>query len=67
MSRPGGREAGQKMVRGKAGRTLTASEGISSFVSLSNLKFTINLPRPILLVNVDFSCAPVHISDGNVL
>lgn len=38
-----------------------------SFISLSNPKFAINLPRPILLINVDFLCTPVHISDGNVL
>lgn len=67
----GGSEMGWEMVRGKAGRTLPASKSMNSFflpfVSLSNPKFTINLPRPILLINVDFPCTPVHISDGNVL
>lgn len=68
----GGRRAGWEGAgSGKAGRTLTMVEDVSSFflpfVSLSNLKLTINLPRPILLINVDFPCTPVHISDGNVL
>lgn len=59
----GGKQGeGAGRIRGRAGRTLPASKGISSFllpfVSLSNPKFTINLPTPSLLINVDF---PAHL------
>lgn len=57
----------QGEVRGQAGRTQTTSQGCSPFVSLGNLKFTINLPRPVLLINVDFSRTPVPVSDENGL
>ena len=67
----GGSEMRWEMVRDKAGRILTASKSKNPFflpfVSLSHPTFIINLPRPILLINVDFPCTPVHISDGNVL
>lgn len=51
---------GQEVVRGKAKRTLTTSEGIPllPFVSLHNPKILINVPIPILLINVDF---PAHL------
>lgn len=55
----------------QSGRNLAAREEISAFslpfVSLCYPQFTINLLGPILLINVDFPCTPVHISDENVL
>lgn len=67
----GGSEMRWEMVRDKAGRILTACKSKNPFflpfVSLSHPTFIINLLRPILLINVDFPCTPVHISDGNVL
>ena len=60
----GGSEMRWEMIRDKAGRILTANKSMNSFflpfVSLSHPKFNINLPRPILLINVDFPCTPVH-------